>query len=91
MTEAERIAAGLTETQRKAVLAFRSDKYLTASAAGVAGRTASSLWNRPVGPNLEAPDMLLTRDYTDYPRLNWTYRLTDLGLAVRAILQGDAV
>lgn len=87
--DAAKIARSLTEAQKRAVLAFDGERYRTARQVGVSGSTAYSLWNRPIGSSLEAPAMLLSRDYVDWPCLSWAYRLTDLGLAVKAHLQGE--
>lgn len=89
MTDIAKIAEGLTEAQREAVLRLGADRYRPARELKVSGATLYSLWNRSLGPNLEAPNTLVFRDYVDYPRLAYAYKLTDLGLAVRAHLEGE--
>ena len=89
MADAKQVAAGLTKAQRAAILAFNGKRYASPKLIGVSSATAYSLWNRPLGPNLEAPQVLLSRDYADWPRLHYTYKLTALGLEVRAILEQE--
>lgn len=45
------------------------------------------LWRDMRG--IEPPIQLFTRDYVDWPRLAWAYRLSPLGLAVRQVLQQE--
>lgn len=89
MTDPTTLARGLSEGQRLAILACDEREWRNAKAIGATGGTLRSLcWFWPKGANPISPCIsLLTRDYEDAP-LRYIYRLTPLGLAVRAHLQG---
>ena len=86
MTEAERIAAKLTEAQRKAVLKLSTGRWSSWSA-GLSLGTLNALERREIAEasNRDAVGAVWS------PQTIIKWKLTPLGLAVRAILQGDAV
>ncbi len=82
--DAARIVKSLTKAQRDTVLKCQ-DEWLTAREIGANGSTLSSLCSPPLTPDLLMLSSLLNRDYMDSP-LRYIYRLSPLGLAVRAAL-----
>jgi hypothetical protein len=91
----EQIAAGLSEAQKRALLAFsNTDRefpghYAKAKELGVSGNTLRSLYGLAGADpeTLELGPILVVDDYT---REGTFWEIQPLGLAVRAILQEQA-
>lgn len=103
--DVEAIARGLSEAQRRAMLAFPPDEPFhtamqgntmlrpsrTARDLGVSGNTLASMWGLGgVDPKtLELGPILCSAEWGEQGKRYW--QITDLGLAVREVLLRDAV
>jgi hypothetical protein len=84
MSEAEKIAAGLTKASRRALVKI-GDGWTEEGSPGPARKDAYSLWWGKDGKKrlVEPPEPYAISQFT----CSWKYRLTPLGRSVRAILQ----
>ena len=87
MTDDE-IIAGLSAAQQRALQAMRPGKFHTARELRTSGSTMNFLWCG-MQEGVQCPEMMVVRDYTDWPRLSYHYRLTDLGIRIRTKLMED--
>ena len=104
-SEAERIAAGLSEAQRKALIAFPPDEPFhtamqgdvmlrpcrTAGELGVSGNTLTSMWGLGGvdAKTLELGPLLCSAEWGERGKRYW--QLSNLGLAVREVLMRPPV
>lgn len=89
MTDPASIAAGLTKASKRAIVRMNSKTWVGEGGHGPAGKDAYSLWWGKDGRHhlVEEPIPYAINQFG----CSWKWRLTPLGLAVRAALHDDTV